>query len=44
MATFNYSIELSRVKENPTRNVTFRVKVGGTTILDNQRNHETSPI
>lgn len=36
MATFNYSIELSRVKASPTRNVTFRVKVGGTTILDNQ--------
>ena len=36
MATFNYSIELSRVKESPTRNITFRVKVGGTTILDNQ--------
>ena len=36
MATFNYSISLSRVKETPTRNVTFRVKVGGTTILDNQ--------
>jgi hypothetical protein len=36
MATFNYSIALSRVKETPTRNVTFRVKVGGSTILDNQ--------
>lgn len=36
MATFNYSIAISRVKESPTRNVTFRVKVGGTTILDNQ--------
>lgn len=36
MATFNYSIDLSRVKESPVRNVTFRIKVGGTTILDNQ--------
>ena len=36
MATFNYSIAISRVKESPTRNVTFRVKMGGTTILDNQ--------
>ena len=36
MATFNYSIAISRVKEDPSRNVTFRVKVGGTTILDNQ--------
>lgn len=36
MATFNYSIGISRVKEDPLRNVTFRVKVGGTTILDNQ--------
>lgn len=36
MATFNYLIELSRVKESPTRNITFRVKVGGSTILDNQ--------
>ena len=36
MATFNYSIAISRVKEDPSRNVTFRVKVSGTTILDNQ--------
>ena len=36
MATFNYSMEFARVKDNPTRNITFRVKVGGTTILDNQ--------
>ena len=36
MATFNYSIAISRVKETPTRNVTFRVKVGGTTLHDNQ--------
>jgi archaellin len=36
MATFNYSIAISRVKETPTRNVTFRMKVGGITLHDNQ--------